>query len=329
MTQSKPVVGDRVKVTTHRGGAFYPRSYDMEGVVTQVAAGSVHVRFDDGSTDFGRIDAVTVIKAFVKLGSRIRVVARFGGTFHSRFEGKEGVVTSIQDDTIYVTFDGTNETDYGAVSDVIVVDQTARLITNHADMREGMKVRLVSEGDRCHQHWGFKLNGVYECRNGAPICSDGQGADKNWAGWVWEVVEEAPVKTLDEQLAELKAELDEINAAKAVAQTELDAAQVKIDAQEAKRVELLKRLSKHGIQFIGEVVPVRTRTAQEAFEAGELEEGMTLLCTVPWDEDEHTSGKEYKINGRDEGDSHEFRLESDDGYGVWLDNDGLHGYNVV
>jgi len=420
MTQHTLAVGSRVEVTGRKGCAFYSRSYGKRGVVTKLTINAAHVKFDDGTEDWGRRDGVTVIQGvdgFV-VGARVKVTAWSGGTFYSRHEGKQGVIERRVDNMIYVRFDHDGTTDYGMIEnvelvvaapatpvkdaqgfisnagnttgklpaergtkmDILYMDGTLILdlaigtgvpkrasnnsnsysatawaysergsatikayrfiadrpveapvvrLIKREDVKKGMQVKLISDNGG-HRHWGFKIGGVYDCIDGAIQApgSDVFHRGTNYGDWVWEVVKEAPAPTLDEQLAALKAELTQIKAEKERAEAGVVAAQALVDAAEAKRAEIIGRLSKHGIQFIGEE-GVKAQTAQEAFAAGTLEVGMTLLAVTPEDEHEHTAGRQYKITHRDRDDSSEFKLESNDGYGWWVRNDELGNYTVV
>lgn len=127
--------------------------------------------------------------------------------------------------------------------------------------------------------------------------------------------------TLDELLAELKAELIGVN-------SHIETLTAELEAANATKATLLAKVEGHGLQFIGELKesPI---LASEAFEKGLLKEGSVLLAVTPVETDEHVAGKEYKIVARDEGDASEFNLESEDGYGWWLSNTELHHYTVV
>lgn len=406
MTQSTLAIGSRVKVTTRQGGAFYASSYDKIGVVTALTQHRVDVRFDDGSEDYGFRTAVTVVTpaGVLAIGKRVKVTARSGGGFYSRYEGKEGVVTSVGQDSVHVRFDVDGEVDYGRKTDVELLEPvkdaqgfvqntekklpaargtlmdvlyndgtlildlpigtgTSKRASNNSnsysattwsglgnagikafrlpadrpivaptiktiaisDMKAGQIIRVASaEGN--HNHWGFKVGRTYTAVDRGLKHESGSTLRHNWDNWVFELVAEAPAPTLDEQLAALKAELVGIEAEKAAAEVTVRTGQAAVEAAEAKRVVLVGRLAAHGIQFIETPVVV---TAQEAFAAGTLEVGVTLLAVSPEDEHEHTAGREYKVIARDGGDSSEFKLESNDGYGWWIRNEELDNYTVV
>lgn len=127
--------------------------------------------------------------------------------------------------------------------------------------------------------------------------------------------------TLDELLAELKAELVGVNSHIVSLTAELEAAN-------ATKAALLAKVEGHGLQFIGELKE-SPMLASEARDKDLLRVGSVLLAVTPVETDEHEAGKEYKILSRDEGDSSEFNLESEDGYGWWLSNAELHHYTVV
>ena len=271
--------GDRVRVVAPLGGVFYTRHGGQEGTVTRLEAATdtLYVRFDNtDEVDYGNVNDVVKIEA-----------APLDEGWTSNDYNTRGVLPAARgtlmdikynDGTIILDLPiGTGEskrsinkpgnsysastfTYTGKGSATIVAYRlasarpgveaatTGRRVT-HAEMVEGMKVKLVNAGDG-HTHWGFKLNGVYNCRNKAPISPNGQGADRNWAGWVWEVVTEAD--SLDTQLAALRAELNAIKVEKQAAEAEVAAARNKVNGIEAKRVALVKRMTRHGIKFIAE-----------------------------------------------------------------------------
>lgn len=132
---------------------------------------------------------------------------------------------------------------------------------------------------------------------------------------------EAKQTTLDELLAELKAELVGVNSHIVSLTAELEAAN-------ATKAALLAKVEGHGLQFIGELKE-SPMLASEAFAKGLLRRGSVLLAVTPVDTDEHVAGKEYAITDIDSGDSAEFKLESEDGYGWWTRNDQLSNYTVV
>lgn len=127
--------------------------------------------------------------------------------------------------------------------------------------------------------------------------------------------------TLDELLAELKAELVGVN-------SHIETLTAELEAANATKAALLAKVEGHGLQFIGELKE-SPMLASEAREKDLLRVGSVLLAVTPVETDEHEAGKEYKILSRDEGDSSEFNLESEDGYGWWLSNAELHHYTVV
>lgn len=127
--------------------------------------------------------------------------------------------------------------------------------------------------------------------------------------------------TLDELLAELKAELVGVN-------SHIETLTAELEEANATKAALLAKVEGHGLQFIGELKE-SPMLASEAREKDLLRVGSVLLAVTPVETDEHEAGKEYKILSRDEGDSSEFNLESEDGYGWWLSNAELHHYTVV
>jgi ribosomal protein L21E len=268
--------GDRIRVVAPLGGVFYMRHAGQEGTVTRLedSTDTVYVRFDNtGEVDYGNVNDVVKIEA-----------APLDEGWTSNDYNTRGVLPAARgtlmdikynDGTIILDLPiGTGEakrsinkpgnsysastfTYTGRGSATIVAYRlpsarpgatTGRRVT-HAEMVKGMQVKLVDEGQG-HTHWGFKLGGVYTCRDRAPMSPSGQGADRNWAGWVWEVVAEAD--TLDTQLAALRTELDAIKVEKQAAEAEVAAARVKVNGIEAKRVALVERLTRHGIKFISE-----------------------------------------------------------------------------
>lgn len=135
------------------------------------------------------------------------------------------------------------------------------------------------------------------------------------------VVVLAKQDTLDELLAELKAELVGVN-------SHIESLTAELEAAKATKAALLVKVEGHGLQFVGELKE-SPMLASEARDKDLLRVGSVLLAVTPVETDEHEAGKEYKILSRDEGDSSEFNLESEDGYGWWLSNAELHHYTVV
>lgn len=341
---AKITTGARVKVTAQMGGTFFGRHYNKVGTVERVRDDVIYVRFDhNNELDYGMMHNVEVVQASPDAQGFIQnttgVLPADRGTIADVMYNDGTIILGIAIGTGAPKRASNNGNSYSATCwDVgrgganikayrIPSVESPRRVT-HEQMTKGMTVKLVGEGEG-HTHWGFKLGQVYKCVTGGPIAPCGTAAGRNWAGWVWEVVvvEEAPLVTLDDQLAALKAELTSVKAEITEATKEVTAANAKLEVAEAKRVVLIGTLAKHGIQFIGETV--KAQTALEAFEAGTLEVGMTLLCVEPQDADEHSVGTEYKVIQRDVGDECEFKLESNDGYGYWIENENLAGYTVV
>lgn len=485
MTQSTLAIGSRVRVKQIAGGAFYSHNYGKEGVVTQLGDVSVTVRFDDGSSDYGRRTAVVVVSQSLKVGDKVKIVGEQGGLFYSFNVGKEGVVTKVptSDDGIVVVRFEDSSTDFGRIKDVALVVPTpakdeqgfisnrenrsgtmpvprgtivdvlyndgtiildlpagtgaskrsenkpqnvysattwafngsgsativgyrfaadrpaTRKSITHAEMKKGMKVKLIDGGTN-HTHWGFRKGGVYDCADGGPISPKPRGevASCNWGDWVWELVEEAetPISmdemevgmkvkltskgdgrhehwgmkvgvvydvvqhsrygrpgiktpggtlttnyaswtfvqvasdgTLDAQLAGLRAEMEVVKSSIATANRELEAAtqrvatkQAVVDKAQEELAALVERVAKHGLKFV-------EKSAQDAHDEGKLSVGVTLLAVTPEDTEEHKPGKQYKIIQRDRGDTSEWKLESEDGYGWWIRNTELKNYTVV
>lgn len=135
------------------------------------------------------------------------------------------------------------------------------------------------------------------------------------------VVVLAKQATLDELLAELKAELVGVN-------SHIESLTAELEAAKATKAALLAKVEGHGLQFIGELKE-SPMLASEAFAKGLLRRGSVLLAVTPVEADEHVAGKEYAIIDIDSGDNAEFKLESEDGYGWWTYNDQLSNYTVV
>lgn len=421
MTQVK--VGDRVRVTAHRGGLFHLRNVDKVGVVTSVGT-FVRVQFDDGHTDFGMPNDVTLVikaTATLQIGDTVKVVKERGGLFYSHNEGKTGVVSRVDEvgHYVWVQFDG--ETDYGRITDVVLVkakeadeddrsfisnrlnttgtlpvakgtlvdilykdgtiilkqpagshdpqrshnaphksysnfnwrfsavssynsdasivgyrlsepEVKAERVVGFKDFVVGMRVRLTSEGDKRHQHWGFRKGEVYNCINGGVVSSTGATCKHNWAEWEFVAVVDS---SLDAQLAALRANLEAVKGEATVAQRELTQAQERVTTKEAvvaeieaRRVALVTSITKHGIQFIGEGLELVKASA--AHKAGLLKVGTSLKVVVSDDDREHTVGQVYKIISVDKADNNQtYKLESNDGYGWWIHNSSLDGYVVV
>lgn len=352
LIQSPLIVGTRVKVTAVAGGIFYSRYEGEEGVITDTGVGGhsdwIRVKFDtDGCSDTGRACDVMVVESIkdaegfilntektlpVSLGTVLDVLYNDGTLILDLPVGTGVTKCASNNSNSYSATTWLGVGDAGIKAYRFPADRPATT-EPHAgrrilrkDVKKGMKVKLVSDnGD--HRHWGFKIGEVYDCIDGGIIAFDGvTHRGTNYGDWVWELVDPS-TGSLDEQLAALKAELEGVKAEKAAAEADVVTAQGVVDAAEAKRIALIGRLAAHGIQFIGELFPVVT--AQEAFAAGNLDVGVTLLCVTPEDDSEHTAGREYKVIQRDQGDEAEFKLESNDGLGVWVENEALDGYTVV
>lgn len=127
--------------------------------------------------------------------------------------------------------------------------------------------------------------------------------------------------TLDELLAELKAELVGVN-------SNIESLAAELEAAKATKAALLAKVEGHGLQFIGELKDT-SMLASEAFERGLLRVGSVLLAVTPLYPEEHVAGKQYEIIDTDSGDSSEFKLQSEDGLGWWTHNNHLSDYTVV
>lgn len=127
--------------------------------------------------------------------------------------------------------------------------------------------------------------------------------------------------SLDELLAELKAEWVGVN-------SHIESLTAELEAANATKAALLAKVEGHGLQFIGELKE-SPMLASEAFAKGLLKEGSVLLAVTPVETDEHVAGKEYAIIDIDSGDCAEFKLQSEDRYGWWTPNKELCNYTVV
>lgn len=298
MTQSTLAIGSRVRVTNVPGGAFYSHNYGKEGVVTELGDVRVAVRFDDGSSDYGRRTAVVVVSHSLKVGDKVKIVGEQGGLFYPHNAGKEGVVTKapISDDGIVAVRFEDSSTDFGRIKDVALV---APVAPTPAKDEQG----FISNREN--------TRGIVPVPRGTIVdvlYNDG---------------------TLDAQLAGLRAEMEVVKSSIATANRELEAAtqrvatkQSVVDNTQEELAALVERVAKHGLKFV-------EKTAQDAHDEGKLAVGVTLLAVTPEDTDEHVPGKQYKIVQRDRGDTSEWKLESEDGYGWWIRNTELKNYTVV
>lgn len=353
-------VGGKAKIVAPGGGLFYSGNFGKIGTITRIREDVVHMEFENGQTDYGYkrdltpvgpqvvkdaqgfianttgkmpFPCGTILDVKYEDGSIMRDVAIGIAEYTEGSTIEEGTETAGGRRYAYDWSLGTQRgtiVAYRLKADRPVVVPTAGVGSRieMADMLDGMRVKLLSHGNGMHKHWGFEIGGVYTCRDRGVVDSGGSYASRNWAGWEWELVAEVPAPTFDEQLAALKAELEGVKAEKAAAEEEVKAAQAKVDEAEGKRVALVDRLAAHGMQFIGEVV-AKPQTALEAHEAGTLKEGDVLMCVTSCDLHEHTPGRTYKVTDRDQGDRSEWKLESNDDYGWWVQNEELEGFTVV
>lgn len=138
---------------------------------------------------------------------------------------------------------------------------------------------------------------------------------------------ETPVEDkLDYLLSALKAELDAANA-------QIAASTEALETAKATKAALLLKVEGHGLTFTTEKVE-KVEEAENAANArvrGELTVGSVLRCISVSSElyGEHIAGKDYRILVQDKGHCHEFKLQSEDGVGVWVRNLELFNFTVV
>ncbi len=357
MTQSTLAVGSRVRVKNVPGGAFYSHNYGKEGVVTELGDVRVAVRFDDGSSDYGRRNSVVVVPTSAKDEQG----------FISNRENTRGIVPVPRGTIVDVLYnDGTlilglkagtgeakqsvnkPENSYSATTWTFTGSGNATIVAYRLpadrpsvktdikieDMKVGMKVELTSKGDGHHEHWGMKVGEVYdvvqhEGYSRPAVKTPGGRLTRNYADWTFAVVSAPAVDVLDTELAALRAEMETAKIAITTATLELEAAtqrvatkQAVVDKAQEELAALLERVAKHGLKFV-------EKSAQVAHDEGKLSVGVTLLAVTPEDTEEHKPGKQYKIIQRDRGDTSEWKLESEDGYGWWIRNTELKNYTVV
>lgn len=138
-----------------------------------------------------------------------------------------------------------------------------------------------------------------------------------------QVVPLAEQATLGELLAELKAELVGVN-------SHIESLTAELEAAKVTKAALLLKVEGHGLTFIVEKES-EVENAATARERGDLRVGSVLCCVNVSDElyGEHIAGTDYRIIQKDEGDGHEFKLQSEDGLGVWVCNSELSNFTVV
>lgn len=355
-------VGDKVKIVGEQGGLFYAHNAGKEGVVTKTPTsefGVVVVRFEDSSTDFGRLKDVVLVAPVAP------TPAKDEQGFISNRQNTRGIVPVPRGTIVDVLYnDGTlildlpantgeakqsvnkPENSYSATTWTFTGSGNATIVAyrfaadrpvsessiSMDEMKVGMKVKLTSKGNGRHEHWGMKVGEVYDVveagHYGRPaVKTPGGRLTTNYADWTFvQVVSDG---TLDAQLAALRAEMEVVKSSIATANRELEAAtqrvatkQAVVDKAQEELAALLERVAKHGLKFV-------EKSAQVAHDEGKLSVGVTLLAVTPEDTEEHVPGKQYKIIQRDRGDTSEWKLESEDGYGWWIRNTELKNYTVV
>lgn len=347
MTQFNIVVGTVVEVTKRGGGLFYSNNYGKRGTVYRVSDDLVYVDFSEGNgsgRDYGRKGDVTIIRGgqpvaapvvpgVLAVGARVKVTQHQGGAFYARSYDLEGVVTELSDIAVHVAFDN-GTTDYGRKEAVTVLTPSVAKDAQGfiQNTTKAMPVKRGTVLDVLYNDGTL----ILDLPVGDGTTKKASNNSNSYSATTWSGHGSAGIKayrfatdravTLDDQLASLKAELTAIEAREEAAQTKITEATAELAAATAEKEALQGRLTKHGIQFVPEVIII---TAYAAFEAGNLEVGTTLLAVTPRDEGEHTPGKTYKVTQRDRGDSSEFKLESNDGYGWWIRNEELANYTVV
>lgn len=128
----------------------------------------------------------------------------------------------------------------------------------------------------------------------------------------------------DAALAELQAELVEADNGIRVAAEALNTATSNKEA-------LVARLAQFGFTVIGSEHSVQVK-ADVAFDQNILKVGAILRCDVVCEEmqGQHTSGKTYRIISVDDNNtSMTLEMESEDGFGIWVDDDFLKCYTVL
>ena len=131
-----------------------------------------------------------------------------------------------------------------------------------------------------------------------------------------------PTATVDTVLAQLKGQIE-------VAAKEIEQANDALVGATARHAALVETLTKHGFSVSGSaVVEVN---AKAAFDQKLIKKGTILRCNTVCEDmvGEHIAGKTYKVTSVDHGSLADQELESEDGYGIWVDNEFLEHYTVV
>ena len=131
-----------------------------------------------------------------------------------------------------------------------------------------------------------------------------------------------PAATIDTVLAQLKGQIE-------VAAKEIEQANDALVGATVRHAALVETLTKHGFSVSGSAaVEVN---AKAAFDQKLIKRGTILRCNTVCEEmvGEHIAGKTYKVTSVDDGSLADQELESEDGYGIWVDNEFLEHYTVV
>lgn len=131
-----------------------------------------------------------------------------------------------------------------------------------------------------------------------------------------------PAATVDTVLAQLKGQIE-------VAAKDIEQANDALVGATVRHAALVETLTKHGFSVSGSAaVEVN---AKAAFDQKLIKRGTILRCNTVCEEmvGEHIAGKTYKVTSIDDGSLADQELESEDGYGIWVDNEFLEHYTVV
>lgn len=94
--------------------------------------------------------------------------------------------------------------------------------------------------------------------------------------------------------------------------------------------KIRKALEGTGLMLIEDVKEQAKTVTLLALEvAGDVEIGQQFMCNVSDHPSEHVVGKIYEVIDLDRGDSMPVKLQSEDGYGWWLDLRFLQNYTLV
>ncbi|WP_291364291.1 hypothetical protein [Acetobacter sp. UBA5411] len=135
--KSPLIVGAKVRVK-HDNAMFNSGFEGKVGEVTGFRGGYVHVRFENGGTDFGFRNDVEVIG--LPKGTRVRLKVA-GGVWVPRLEGMAGAVSSSCGDDVYVRFDNGN-TDYGEARYLEVLPEAQKPAFERLSV--GDRIRVIS-----------------------------------------------------------------------------------------------------------------------------------------------------------------------------------------